>query len=313
MEHLRIRLHRELSAIQEKYMGFSVRQWISLILTAIITLPAYFFFLPSTGSELASWIVLILGAPILLWGFVRVQGLSFFPFLKVLLRQYLEFSDPLTDSEEGIKEAKKAGKSRRQKRKLKRKRQRKNGKRRNTRTTKSKVQHPSKQNLDQTIEESASSEPETSFRKASIVNCSRSELTARSITNSPAKEGSKSEETNKETSQNQDKPQVRPENSNKAGLSESEGISNKETEADYAEANQPRQHADFSQLIEEALQTDPQINPITVSNQNENDSSAEKEQSKPSEKSSEINRWTEIHSRLNHLVSIQKGGLYGKK
>lgn len=60
MDVIKIRTHKELSDVAEKYWGFTFRQWIFLALTAVIVVPLYIYTKPIIGDELASWIVISL-------------------------------------------------------------------------------------------------------------------------------------------------------------------------------------------------------------------------------------------------------------
>ena len=46
MDDIRIRTHKELSGVAEKYYGFTFRQWLFLVLTGIITVPTYLYLTP---------------------------------------------------------------------------------------------------------------------------------------------------------------------------------------------------------------------------------------------------------------------------
>ena len=70
---------------QKNYYGFTFRQWLFLVLTGIITVPTYLYLTPILGDEISSWIVIIMGLPLMLCGFLTLQGMTadrLLPFLK---------------------------------------------------------------------------------------------------------------------------------------------------------------------------------------------------------------------------------------
>jgi hypothetical protein len=95
MDRLRIRTHKELSGVTEKYMGFSFKQWFFILLALGITIPFYIYVKDVIGEELTSWIVIFIGVPIMLCGFLEVQGLSFAKLLPYLNRHYIDFAKPI--------------------------------------------------------------------------------------------------------------------------------------------------------------------------------------------------------------------------
>lgn len=95
MDDIRIRTHKELSGVAEKYYGFTFRQWLFLVLTGIITVPTYLYLTPILGDEISSWIVIIMGLPLMLCGFLTLQGMTADRLLPFLKRHYLDFGKPL--------------------------------------------------------------------------------------------------------------------------------------------------------------------------------------------------------------------------
>lgn len=95
MDVIKIRTHKELSDVAEKYWGFTFRQWIFLALTAVIVVPLYIYTKPIIGDELASWIVILIGGPLLSCGFLTLQGLKADRLFLYLKRHYIYFYKPL--------------------------------------------------------------------------------------------------------------------------------------------------------------------------------------------------------------------------
>jgi hypothetical protein len=124
MDRIRIRTHKELSGVTEKYMGFSFKQWFFILLALAITLPFYFYARNYLGEELTSWIVIFVGAPIMLCGFLEVQGLTFARLVPFLFRHYLDFAKPLEYKTQEQLEREKWERSREGKKELKKQRKR---------------------------------------------------------------------------------------------------------------------------------------------------------------------------------------------
>lgn len=95
MDNIRIRTHKELSDVSEKYWGFTFRQWFFLALTAVIVVPLYIYIKPIIGDELASWLVILIGSPLLSCGFLTFQGLKADRLFLYLKRHYIYFYKPL--------------------------------------------------------------------------------------------------------------------------------------------------------------------------------------------------------------------------
>ncbi len=74
MINTKVRTHKNLYGVAEKFYGFTARQWIFLILAFAICIPGYLWLKPVIGEELTSWLVILTGGPIILMGFVDIQG-----------------------------------------------------------------------------------------------------------------------------------------------------------------------------------------------------------------------------------------------
>ncbi|WP_285939130.1 PrgI family protein [Faecalibaculum rodentium] len=96
MINTKVRTHKNLYGVAEKFYGFTARQWIFLILAFVICIPGYLWLKPVIGEELTSWLVILTGGPIILMGFVDIQGLSLPKLIPFLVRHFIDFNKPLT-------------------------------------------------------------------------------------------------------------------------------------------------------------------------------------------------------------------------
>lgn len=120
MEQIEIRTHEDFSNVSEKYYGFTLKQWLSIIITAVINIPLYIKLLPILGDELASWIVILIALPLMAFGFIVIQGLHFEQLVPYLYRAYIKFIKPLAyKTDKQIEEEKMAKKKKRLKEKKK--------------------------------------------------------------------------------------------------------------------------------------------------------------------------------------------------
>lgn len=95
MINTKVRTHKNLYGVAEKFYGFTARQWIFLILAFVICIPGYLWLKPVIGEELTSWLVILTGGPIILMGFVDIQGLSLPKLIPFLVRHFIDFNKPL--------------------------------------------------------------------------------------------------------------------------------------------------------------------------------------------------------------------------
>lgn len=102
MDQIDIRMHEDLSNVSEKFYLFTLRQWIGIILTTVLTVPLYRYLTPILGDDISSWIIIFVGIPPIAYGFLVIQGLHFEKLLPYIKRQYIAFIKPLeykTDKE----------------------------------------------------------------------------------------------------------------------------------------------------------------------------------------------------------------------
>ena len=95
MDRIEIRIHDEISDVAEKYYGFTFRQWITFLLTAVICVPSYLFLTPVMGTDLAGWVVILEAVPIVGIGLIPIQGMKAEKVLPFWIRYYLNFNKPL--------------------------------------------------------------------------------------------------------------------------------------------------------------------------------------------------------------------------
>ena len=106
----------KISNVAEKYYMFTFRQWVGIIITAILVIPLYKYTLPILGDELSSWLVIFVSIPPMAFGFVSIQGLHIEKILPYIQRQYISFGKPLEyKTEKEILEEKEAKKNRKKK------------------------------------------------------------------------------------------------------------------------------------------------------------------------------------------------------
>ncbi|WP_276815190.1 PrgI family protein [Faecalibaculum rodentium] len=95
MINTKVRTHKNLYGVAEKFYGFTARQWIFLILAFVICVPGYLSLKPVIGEEPTSWLAILTGGPIILMGFVDIQGLSLPKLIPFLIRHFIDFNKPL--------------------------------------------------------------------------------------------------------------------------------------------------------------------------------------------------------------------------
>lgn len=111
MDEINIMVHEDMGDVSERFYGFTARQWIFGILTALIVVPTYIYGKDYIGEDLASWIVIIVAIPIVFIGFVPIQGLKAEKILPYWWRNYMAFYKPLEyKTEQEILNEKKNGK-----------------------------------------------------------------------------------------------------------------------------------------------------------------------------------------------------------
>jgi flagellar motor component MotA len=84
---IEIKIPKEIRDYKEViFAGMNLRQIISLVVVFAINVPLYIFSKPHIGDELASWLVIIVGVPTFLVGFIKFDGMPFEKYFQVMLR-----------------------------------------------------------------------------------------------------------------------------------------------------------------------------------------------------------------------------------
>ena len=88
-----IKVAKEITEYKSKFMfGLTVRQFISLAAALGICVPLYIFGKDFMPEDLVSWLIMLIGAPVLAFGFFRFHGMSFEQVLLLIFRQ--KFVEP---------------------------------------------------------------------------------------------------------------------------------------------------------------------------------------------------------------------------
>lgn len=90
---IEIKVPKEITEYKSKFMfGLTVRQFISLAAALGICVPLYIFGKDFLPEDLVSWFIILIGAPVLAFGFFRFHGMTFEQFLLLIFRQ--KFVEP---------------------------------------------------------------------------------------------------------------------------------------------------------------------------------------------------------------------------
>lgn len=85
---IEIKIPKEIRDYKEKFLfGLTIRQFVSLAVALAICVPLFIFGKNALGEDLASWLIIIIAAPIFAFGFFRFEGMPFEQFLLLLYRQ----------------------------------------------------------------------------------------------------------------------------------------------------------------------------------------------------------------------------------
>lgn len=84
---IEIKIPKEIRDYKEViFAGLNLRQIISLSVAFAINVPLYIFTKPYIGDEIASWLVMIIGVPVFLVGFIKFDGMPFEKYFLIMLR-----------------------------------------------------------------------------------------------------------------------------------------------------------------------------------------------------------------------------------
>ncbi|MFC0234346.1 PrgI family protein [Vagococcus entomophilus] len=91
---IEVKVPKDIKEYKEKIMfGMTIKQLITLLIAIGVNIALAFLFITVYGLEMnsISWVMILVSLPILSFGWVRRNELSFFAFLQILLKYH---SDP---------------------------------------------------------------------------------------------------------------------------------------------------------------------------------------------------------------------------
>lgn len=99
-----VKMPSEIRAYKSKLiMGLSTRQFISLAATVVTIVPLGIFGHKHLGDEITFWLVILLGSPIVAFGFFTFRDMKFEDFAKAFISMYfLPQRRVYEDTEENI-------------------------------------------------------------------------------------------------------------------------------------------------------------------------------------------------------------------
>ena len=82
---LEVKIPKEITEYREKiFLGLSVRQIICVAIAAILGTISFFVVRPFIGNDLALYFVLLIAAPVMGIGFIRINGFTFEKYLGIM-------------------------------------------------------------------------------------------------------------------------------------------------------------------------------------------------------------------------------------
>lgn len=90
---IEIKIPKEITEYKSKFLfGLTVRQFVSLAGALAVCIPLYIWGKNFMPEDLVSWVIMLVGIPLLAFGFFRFHGMNFENFLLLLIRQ--KFIEP---------------------------------------------------------------------------------------------------------------------------------------------------------------------------------------------------------------------------
>ncbi len=90
---IEIKIPKEITEYKERFLfGLTVRQCVSVAAALGICIPLYIFGKDYFGSEITSWLVILIAVPVFGFGFIKYNGMTFEKLVSVLFRQ--KFAEP---------------------------------------------------------------------------------------------------------------------------------------------------------------------------------------------------------------------------
>lgn len=96
MEHISPRIHEEIEDYEARYWALTVRQWLCIVVFAIVIIPSYMNLRSVLGEEITSYIIMAESTPIGFFGWVKIQGMHAEKVIPYWFRNYFKFAKPLT-------------------------------------------------------------------------------------------------------------------------------------------------------------------------------------------------------------------------
>ena len=88
---IEIRIPKEITEYKEKFLfGLTIRKFFTTAAALVICVPLYIFGREYINEEFLSWIILLIAAPIMAFGWFTYHGMNFETFLKHVIRFYTE-------------------------------------------------------------------------------------------------------------------------------------------------------------------------------------------------------------------------------
>ena len=95
MDNLEVRVHSEITEYSEKFYGMTIRQWIAIALSLFCDIPLFIMLKDFVNSDILQILIVVITAPILAVGFIKVQELPFEEFFVYFKRSYLHLYKPI--------------------------------------------------------------------------------------------------------------------------------------------------------------------------------------------------------------------------
>lgn len=102
MDQLEVRVHSEINSYSEKFYGLTFRQWLCTAIALLLDVPIFLFLKGYVNNDILEIMIILITAPILAIGFIKVQDLPLEKFMKYFIRSYFKMYKPLkyqTDKE----------------------------------------------------------------------------------------------------------------------------------------------------------------------------------------------------------------------
>lgn len=83
---MEVKINREIRNYKETvFWGMTLSQFVFAFLACVSAVGGYFLFRPYLGTEILSWVCILLAIPFVALGFIRIHDMSLWKFLSVWL------------------------------------------------------------------------------------------------------------------------------------------------------------------------------------------------------------------------------------